>query len=160
MIDRGRKVATIKHDAHDFEIDVVGKDTWRHRQAGSRTTIIASSSKVAMVRLTEQEAGLGELIHLVDPSHHLIFVEGLRRSVLPKIVVHRAALGPDPQEFVGDVWAVVTDGDTDVAPSAPRFRPDDARGIVDLIEARLLGKPVGAHRPDRSLRARRRHTSG
>ena len=30
-------MATIKHDAHDFEIDLPGKDTWRHRQAGSGT---------------------------------------------------------------------------------------------------------------------------
>jgi len=27
LIARGRRVATIKHDAHDFEIDIPGKDT-------------------------------------------------------------------------------------------------------------------------------------
>lgn len=141
LVARGRRVATIKHDAHDFEIDIPGKDTWRHRQAGSRTTIIASSSKVAMVRLTEREAELGELLRLVEPSYDLVLIEGFRRSPLPKILIHRPEAGKESPTILGDVWAVVTEEETDIAGSAPRFRPDDVAGLADLIEQRLLGGP-------------------
>ena len=141
LLARGRKVATIKHDAHDFEIDLPGKDTWRHRQAGSGTTIIASSTKVAMVRLTEREAGLEELLRLVDRSYDLVLVEGLRRSPLPKILVHRSELRLEPPHVLGEVWATVSDDDSDLGSGAPRFRPDEVAALADLIEQRLLGGP-------------------
>jgi formylmethanofuran dehydrogenase subunit E len=142
LIARGRRVATIKHDAHDFDIDVPGKDTWRHRQAGSNTTIIASSSKAALVRLTERELGLDELLGLVDPSCDLVLIEGLRRSPLPKILVERSDLNAEAPSLLGEVWAVVTDGDSDVTSSAPRFRPDEPGPLAELIERRLLGGPT------------------
>ena len=142
---RGRRVATIKHDAHDFEIDLPGKDTWRHRRAGSGTTIIASSSKVAMVRLTEREAGLDDLLRLVDRSYDLVLVEGLRRSPLPKILVHRPELGLEPPNVLGEVWAVVSEsGPVIAASAAPRFRPDEVAALADVIERRLLGGRIQA----------------
>jgi formylmethanofuran dehydrogenase subunit E len=141
LIARGRRVATIKHDAHDFEIDIPGKDTWRHRQAGSDTTIIASASKVAMVRLVDREAELDELLRLVDRSYDLVLVEGLRRSPLPKILVHRPELG-EPPELLGEVWAVVEEGRSAVFPAAPRFPPDAVAVLAGYIEQRLLGGPA------------------
>ena len=141
LIARGRRVATIKHDAHDFDIDIPGKDTWRHRQAGSGTAIIASSSKVAMVRLVDREAELDELLRLVDRSYDLVLVEGLRRSPLPKIVIHRPELG-DPPELLGEVWAVVEEGRSAVYPDARRFRPDAVAALAGHIERKLLGGPA------------------
>ena len=144
LLARGRRVATIKHDAHDFEIDLPGKDTWRHRQAGSGTTIISSSSKIAMVRLTEREAEVEELLKFVDRSYDLVLVEGLRRSPLPKILVHRQELPAEQPHLLGEVWAVVSDGEPEVEPSAPRFRLDHVADLADLIERRLLGGPIQA----------------
>lgn len=138
---RGRRVATIKHDAHDFEIDMPGKDTWRHRQAGSDTTIIASSSKVAMIRMTGRETGLAELLRLVDRSCDLVLIEGLRRSALPKIVVQNSDPNAERPDILGEVWAVVGDRTSQGESSAPRFPTEDVAGLVDLIEERLLGGP-------------------
>lgn len=135
---RGRKVATIKHDAHDFEIDLPGKDTWRHRQAGSGTTIIASSSKVAMVRLVDRDEPLEGLLRLVDRSYDLVLIEGLRRSPLPKILVYLPELGLEPAQTLGETWAVVTSGGN-LAIDAPHFLPDQVAELTDLIEQRLLG---------------------
>jgi formylmethanofuran dehydrogenase subunit E len=143
LIARGRKVATIKHDAHDFEIDQPGKDTWRHRRAGSTTTVIASSSKVGMVRLLEREEPLEALLRLVDRSYDLVLIEGLRRSALPKVVVYRPELGLEPPNVLGEVWAVVTSGRR-LPVAAPHFLPDQIAGLADLIERRLLGGPPRA----------------
>ena len=105
---RGRRVATIKHDAHDFEIDLPGKDTWRHRQAGSGTTIIASSSKVAMVRLTEREAGLDDLKRLIT------FVETDRCGTDAVQTVTGCTLGKRTLKFVdyGKLAATFLDTET------------------------------------------------
>lgn len=36
----GYRVGTIKHDAHRFEVDHAGTDSWRHRQAGAASEIV------------------------------------------------------------------------------------------------------------------------
>ncbi len=141
---RGRKVATIKHDAHDFEVDLPGKDTWRHRKAGSGTTIIASSSKVAMVRLIDREEPVEGLLRLIDGSYDLVLIEGLRRSPLPKIIVYRPELHLDPPNVSGEAWAVVTSGRDLAGIDAPHFLPDQVAELADLIEGRLLGGPARA----------------
>ena len=130
---RGLLAATIKHDAHDFLIDIPGKDTWRHRAAGSKLTIIASASKFALVRETE----LDELLHLVDDSFDLVLVEGMRNSSLPKILVRRPEAGDDPPGIKGTIIAVVS-GYDDVDPGTVVFRPDDAAALTDLIQERVL----------------------
>ena len=35
LVKLGLRVGTVKHDAHSFEIDHPGKDSWRHGQAGA-----------------------------------------------------------------------------------------------------------------------------
>ena len=42
---RGLSIATIKHDVHGFDIDKEGKDTYKHRKAGSETVIISSKNR-------------------------------------------------------------------------------------------------------------------
>ncbi|WP_461394974.1 molybdopterin-guanine dinucleotide biosynthesis protein B, partial [Deferrisoma sp.] len=46
---RGYRVGTIKHDAHRFEIDHEGKDSWRLTRAGASPMVISSAEKLAMV---------------------------------------------------------------------------------------------------------------
>ena len=46
---RGRKVATMKHTHHDFEMDETGKDSWRFSQAGSKVVTIGAPHRVAIL---------------------------------------------------------------------------------------------------------------
>jgi molybdopterin-guanine dinucleotide biosynthesis protein B len=62
LVRRGYRVATIKHNLHGFEIDHEGKDSWRHKQAGARTTVIASPHRVAVVEDVEKDLDIGELV--------------------------------------------------------------------------------------------------
>ncbi|MFH0822674.1 MAG: molybdopterin-guanine dinucleotide biosynthesis protein B, partial [Pseudomonadota bacterium] len=68
--NRGYRVATIKHDAHSFEIDHKGKDSWRHKHAGSTMTVISSKEKIAVVADSDHDRTLDEIrekfIHGVD----------------------------------------------------------------------------------------------
>ena len=49
FIDKGYKTGTIKHDAHKFEIDKPGKDSYRLKQAGAGTVCISSAEKLALI---------------------------------------------------------------------------------------------------------------
>ena len=57
------RIAVINHDAHRFEMDRPGKDTWRMAQAGADVVAISSSEKVAMIEKVNKEKALMKLLH-------------------------------------------------------------------------------------------------
>lgn len=70
LTKRGYEVGTIKHTADDVALDTPGKDTSRHREAGSTSTAILQENQTAIFldqRLTLQQAAakLGTLDYLV-----------------------------------------------------------------------------------------------
>jgi molybdopterin-guanine dinucleotide biosynthesis protein len=48
--NRGLRVGVIKHDAHRFDIDHPGKDSYRLAAAGADTMLISSPEKLAIVK--------------------------------------------------------------------------------------------------------------
>ena len=92
---RGWRVATIKHSRHGFDIDREGKDTWRHRKAGAKMTVMASPEQIAIIEDAEKDLEIQELrdryIHDVD----IILTEGFKGNKYPKIEVFRASLNRD-----------------------------------------------------------------
>ena len=87
---KGFSVGTIKHAHHDFEIDKPGKDSWRHRDAGSQEIIISSSKRIAHIIEHEEynDAKLYELL-LLQKSKDIVIVEGFKKNQLPKLEVRR-----------------------------------------------------------------------
>ena len=75
--EKGVRLAVIKHDAHDFDIDHEGKDTWRFTQAGADMTIIGSSVKTAII--DQREHSVQEIISRIS-GVDLILVEGYTKS--------------------------------------------------------------------------------
>src|SRR6266571_4125142 len=49
FVSRGVTVSTVKHAHHAFDIDRPGKDSWRHRQAGAREVMVASTRRWALM---------------------------------------------------------------------------------------------------------------
>ena len=83
----GYKVATIKHDGHDFEADVEGTDSYKHKKAGAYGTAIFSKNKFMVVK-EQKETDESQLIKLF-PEADLIFLEGFKNSSYPKIEIIR-----------------------------------------------------------------------
>ena len=125
---RGLRVAVIKHDAHSFEIDHEGKDSWRITRAGADVTVIVSDAKAAIMenRQVSIEALLGKISD-VD----IILTEGYKTGPWPKIAIRRKATGkplPFPPE---ECFAVVTDVHYNT--DTPCFGLDDMHGLAELI---------------------------
>ena len=128
---RGHHIAAIKHSACDIDIDHPGKDSWRFAQGGSQVVIVSSPHRFALMKHTDFDTGLDELLSLVDSDVDLVLVEGFKKATAPKIEVHRKDLGGmvcSPDELL----AVVTDDNLDVA--VPQYSPLDIVGLADLIE--------------------------
>jgi molybdopterin-guanine dinucleotide biosynthesis adapter protein len=137
LVRRGYRVGTVKHDAHGFEMDREGKDTWRHRQAGAQTIAIASPDQTATIRRTDVEMDLEELVGRFFFQEDLVLTEGYKRSHRPKIEVFRKVVEPHPICGSDDNLLAMVSDDLDEA-AVPVFRFADVAGVADLIEARFL----------------------
>ncbi|RVT96904.1 molybdopterin-guanine dinucleotide biosynthesis protein B [Rhodovarius crocodyli] len=129
---RGLRVSTVKHAHHAFDVDVPGKDSHTHREAGAEQVLVSSANRWAL--MTElrgaPEPPLAELLARLN-TVDIVLIEGFKRDSHPKIEVHRAANGkpwlhPDDPR----VLAVAAD----VAPAAlPHAHLDDIPAVADLV---------------------------
>ena len=139
---RGYKVAIIKHACEDFELDKVGKDSWRFSQAGSAVSAISSPHKLAIIKHLERDLNPQELSSLIWWDSDLILTEGFKQGRHPKIEVHRKEQGKELLSPPQQLLAVVTDEPVDI--DVPQFSIDEGQKIADLIERTLLTQ----HRKD------------
>ncbi len=134
---RGYRVGVVKHNAHQFEIDHQGKDSWRLTQAGADTMLIASAEKIAMVKQSGAggEPALEEIVANYCGDVDILLTEGFKRSTMPKIEVHRQACG-DSLFCRGenhDPALVAVASDSPLELDVPVFDLDDAVALCDLI---------------------------
>lgn len=137
LVRRGYRVATIKHDVHGFDVDREGKDSWRHKRAGAHTVVISSPQKLALIRDVDHDAELAELRDKYIQDVDIILSEGFKRNSQPKIEVFRRERRRELLCTREDnLLAIAANQPFDIG--VPCFDLDDARGIVDLIEEKLL----------------------
>ena len=130
---RGWRVSVVKHAHVHFDVDKPGKDSFRFREAGSHEVLISSPSRWALMREHHgaPEPGLHELLtHL--GACDLVLVEGFKREAIPKLEVHRAAIGK-PLLSPDDAHIVAIASDVVMATALPQYRLDDVEGIADAI---------------------------
>lgn len=109
-----KRVATIKHATHPAAIDQRGTDSWRHYHEGlaDGVMVVAPDMRVVLERRPD-DADPEALATRFFPDRDLVIVEGFKRSSLPKIEVHRSAMGERPLatsgEFPGPWIAIASD---------------------------------------------------
>lgn len=128
---KGLRVSVVKHAHHRFDIDHVGKDTYRHREAGAFEVVVASDRRLALMREFEQPMQLSvhQLIAELHEGVDWVLVEGFRDADVPKIEVWRVQ-SAKPARYVDDdfIVAIATDS-PDQLPQATR------RPVLDLNDA-------------------------
>lgn len=136
LVQRGLKVATLKHAHHAFDVDQPGKDSYEHRQAGASEVIVSSARRWAQMHEIGDgpEATLVELLNKVSACD-LILVEGFKREPHPKLEVFRAALGK-PALHPQDPGIVAVASDAALPDcTVPVVDLDDIPAIADLVQA-------------------------
>ena len=132
---RGYKIGTIKHSHHIFDFDKTGKDSWRHKDAGAETVIIASPGKIAMVK-NDYLGSLDGLQRFFDDLD-LIITEGYKKEDKPKIEVVRAARHADVL-LENDKHLVAVVSDVELQLNVPVFDLEDVDRLADFIEKKYL----------------------
>lgn len=133
---RGRRVSTVKHAHHDFDIDKEGTDSFRHRQAGATEVAIVSGHRWALMHelRDEREPALEAILSRLEPCD-LVLVEGYKREGHAKIESRRLAAKDTAPLSAGDPHIVAIAADHPlVGEELPVFLLDDIKSIADFIE--------------------------
>lgn len=139
---RGYRVGAMKHDAHEFDIDREGKDSWRLTRAGAHTMVISSPGKIAMIKQNENmmEPSVSDMVNTYYSDVDIVLTEGFKKNSFPKIEVHRKERSSTllcRGETHDPTLIAVASNDHPEA-DVPVFDINDFRGICDLIETRFL----------------------
>ncbi len=104
---RGLRIATIKHDGHDFEPDMPGTDSARHRRSGAYGTAVFSKHRFMVTR--EEDGMTVERMAAFFPDADLILLEGGKKSPYPKLEVIRQGNSRESVSEPEGLLAIVTD---------------------------------------------------
>ncbi len=134
FVSRGLTVSTMKHAHHKFDIDVPGKDSYEHRQAGASEVMISASQRWALMHEVGDidEPSVDELIAHMSPVD-LLLVEGFKWHSHLKMEIHRPSIGkPLLQKDDPEIIAVASD-EALAGLSVPMLDLNDVNGIADFI---------------------------
>ena len=122
---KGLHVAVIKHDGHDFEPDVPGTDSSRHREAGAYGCAVFSDHRFMITK--EQRETTAEELTAFFPEADLILLEGFKHSTCPKVeVIRRGNSSQSVSEREG-LLAIVTD-----LPDGGSHSPEPGRSTAEM----------------------------
>jgi molybdopterin-guanine dinucleotide biosynthesis protein B len=136
---RGYRVSTVKHHHSDLpvEVDKVGSDSWRHRQAGAASVALATPHDLATFRDTSKQLSLDNILAGLSPSD-VVLVEGFHDEPRRKIELLSATGQPPLCPSDPNLIAIVTANGHRSA--LPTFRPDSVAPLADLIEREIIAR--------------------
>src|SRR5688500_7776221 len=149
---RGRRVMTIKHGSHTFNIDPATTDTYRHwHEGGAERVAMASPDKFALLVRWSEELPPEEIAERYMSDADVVLCEGFTRSALPRVEIFRRAAHEtplfEPAADGASRWrAIVTDVDGFGAPIPVIPLSDPA--WLDRLAALVERDIMHAHAPD------------
>ncbi|MGF6860468.1 molybdopterin-guanine dinucleotide biosynthesis protein B [Rhodobacteraceae bacterium MBR-64] len=143
---RGFSVSTIKHAHHTTDVDQPGRDSHRHRVAGAREVILASTHRWALMHELRgaDEPTLEGLLARLSPVD-LVLVEGYKFGPHPKIEAHRLETGRGLLAAENPTIRAVASNAADLVLGAGvrRFDLDDTAAIAGFILQEVGLQEVG-----------------
>jgi molybdopterin-guanine dinucleotide biosynthesis protein B len=136
LVRRGRRVSTVKHAHHEFDIDKEGTDSFRHRQAGATEVAVVSGRRWALMHELrgEQEPTLEQVLARLAPAD-IVIVEGYKREGHRKIEARRRDAKEHAPLSANDPNIVAVAADYPQNGEAlPVFDLDDIASIADFVE--------------------------
>jgi molybdopterin-guanine dinucleotide biosynthesis protein B len=133
FVMEGFSVSLIKHAHHEFDIDVPGKDSYRHRHAGCKEVLVTSDLRWVLMHELRgaPEPTLEEQIAHLSPVD-LLLIEGWKWQAMPKLEIYRAANGK-PLLYPDDKHIIAVASDVPVETALPRFGIDDHDRIAEFV---------------------------
>jgi molybdopterin-guanine dinucleotide biosynthesis adapter protein len=127
-------IGTIKMTTHDLKFDSPGKDTDRHRVAGSRVTLIKSHNEYAI--FTNAGYFADKMLDAVFAPCDFVFIEGDSGSSNPKIYVSDSReIRTDIDGEIIALWGEKKDNF-----GIRHFSSDQIKQLCDFLTTDFLGR--------------------
>jgi molybdopterin-guanine dinucleotide biosynthesis adapter protein len=136
LVGRGLQVSAIKRVSDAVDLERQGSGTWKHRAAGAVEVMIASASRLALLRemppnTTEPE--VSDLLARMAPVD-IVLLDGFRRSSYPKIEVVQS--GQDHTLLAPyDPMILAITSDVQVVADVPCLALSDIGALADFVLA-------------------------
>jgi molybdopterin-guanine dinucleotide biosynthesis protein B len=128
----GLRVSVVKHSHHAVDFDTPGKDSYRHRAAGAAQVMLLGERGLAVYENLSAPLDLAAQLARLHPVD-LVILEGQKWLAVPKLEVHRSALGkPLLQPDDPDILAVASDA-TLPALAVPQLDLNDIDAIAAFV---------------------------
>lgn len=133
----GLKVGSIKHTHHDLTFDQPGKDSWKHRQAGSSRVLLLNNQGMAMYSDPLPEYNIINLTEDYFLNFDLVISEGFKKEKCLKVEVYRPENKKTPLYLdpAFEIQAVISNQQLDT--TLPFLQIDNHREIFQWICNRL-----------------------
>ena len=136
---RNFTVSTIKHSHHNFSIDRQGTDSYRHFNAGTKETILASEQEWIKFskQMSNPKPDLPFLIEQIIPVD-IVIVEGFKDSKHMKVEVVDSMISRKPlYEVDSTICGLIINQHKIGNAVLPQFERDEVQEICDFIEITL-----------------------
>ena len=133
-VKSGISISTLKHAHHNFDADIEGKDSFRHRAAGASQVLVASAKRTALFteKTEEKTPELSDLLSRLDDCDWVL-VEGFKKEEFPKIEIFDEALSQKPL-FQTDKNIIAVVGVKQIETgNLPYFDRDDVTAIFSFL---------------------------
>jgi len=150
LTDRGHRVGTVKHATHALDLDVHGKDSWRHGEAGASRVLVIGPGVAAGFVHRDAPTELSGWSGFFDDDVDVVIVEGFKRTPMPHVTIEVADLpatsltatarspGSEP------AWSLRRPPSDTAAQG--RFPPAVVARLADAVTALIRGAPEDARR--------------
>ena len=140
LSERGYRVSSVKHTDHDFEADIQGKDSWRHKNAGAFSTMLISSGKMAFFSDIDSDFEITDIIPKYFNGSDIVIVEGFKDINIKKIELLRKDKEPELKpRFKNDHNLVLVCSDELLKDlKIPQININDSEKIADFIERNII----------------------
>jgi molybdopterin-guanine dinucleotide biosynthesis protein B len=134
---RGYRVAAAKHCHEAFQLDVEGKDSWKHKQAGAAPALVSNRSQVGVMATMPEPLSLAEICERYAHDADLLLAEGYSWEPHPKILVaSRAHLDEERVGLDESVIALVGEKRFDIG--LPQFTFGQLDKVAEMIGRKYL----------------------
>ncbi|MBI2300144.1 MAG: molybdopterin-guanine dinucleotide biosynthesis protein B, partial [Armatimonadetes bacterium] len=87
LLAAGLRVGTVKHASHPPELDLPGKDSHRHGQAGARQVLLLGPGKAALYFHATTDEELGPWLEWFAGRVDVVVVEGFKQTSMPHVQI-------------------------------------------------------------------------
>jgi molybdopterin-guanine dinucleotide biosynthesis protein B len=134
---RKLRVMTIKQGIQPVDLDLRGKDTWRHWHEGkAERVVLETPGERVVLERTQEESDPVALARRYLDGADIVLVEGFAEAQLPKIEVYRLAAGGRPlfdtAASASSQWVAMVTDDVAYRAAFPVLRFNDTAWLVTL----------------------------